>query len=197
VIPEPGGGTPGSLGTVGPMPIVPDEKDWTWVLDRVCPDCGFDTHAVDRDDLAGRIGVTTAAWRAILERTDVHERPDDSTWSPLEYACHVRDVHRVYAGRVGRMLTEDDPHYENWDQDATALEDRYAEQDPARVAGELAMAAGELGALFDGVEDAGWSRTGRRSDGASFTVDSIARYYLHDIEHHIWDVTGSLSTPSQ
>jgi carbon-monoxide dehydrogenase large subunit len=31
------------------MPIVPDDKDWTCVLERVCPECGFDTTAVDRD----------------------------------------------------------------------------------------------------------------------------------------------------
>lgn len=174
------------------MPIVPDAKDWTWVLERVCPECGFDTEEVDRDDLAGRIAITSAAWAQILAGPDARTRPDDRTWSPLEYACHVRDVHRVYAGRVGRMLSEDDPHYENWDQDATALADRYGEQDPVQVAGELTAAGEALGALFDSVTGNAWQRTGRRSDGATFTVDSIGRYYLHDIEHHIWDVTGSL-----
>jgi hypothetical protein len=170
------------------MPIVPDDKDWTWVLDRVCPDCGFDTGAVDRDDLAGRIDLTSAAWREVLNRPDAGQRPDEATWSPLEYACHVRDVHRVYAGRVARMLSEDDPYYENWDQDAAAVEDRYAEQDPAVVAHELSEAGAALGTLFAGVTGDGWDRTGRRSDGAAFTVDSIGRYYLHDIEHHLWDV---------
>jgi len=173
------------------MPIVPDDKDWTWVLERACPECGFDTAEVDRDDLAGRIAATSRGWAEVLERPDVRERPDGDTWSPLEYGCHVRDVHRVYAGRVGRMLDEDDPHYENWDQDASALQERYAEQDPTAVAGELAAAGDLLGELFAGVDGDGWDRTGRRSDGATFTVDSIARYYLHDIEHHLWDITGS------
>jgi hypothetical protein len=179
------------------MPIVPDEKDWTWVLDRVCPECGFDTGAVELADLAHRIDRTTAAWREVLRRPDVRTRPDEATWSPLEYACHVRDVHRVYAGRVARMLAEDDPFYENWDQDVTAVEDRYPEQDPAVVAEELAEAGAALGALFAGVEGDGWARPGRRSDGASFTVDSIGRYYLHDIEHHLWDVTGSRPSPQR
>lgn len=176
------------------MPIVPDDKDWTWVLDRVCPDCGFSTAEVDRDDLAGRIEATSQAWTAILAGADVRQRPDEATWSPLEYACHVRDVHEVYAGRVGRMLAEDDPHYANWDQDATAIDERYGEQDPAIVAGEVAAAGAALGAIFAGVVGDQWERTGQRSDGASFTIDSISRYYLHDIEHHIWDVTGSLPT---
>ncbi|WP_458689292.1 hypothetical protein [Nocardia tengchongensis] len=27
------------------MPIVPDAKDWTWVLERTCAECGFDSMA--------------------------------------------------------------------------------------------------------------------------------------------------------
>jgi len=47
-----------------------------------------------------------------------------------------------------------------------------------------------MAAAFDAVRGAQWERTGVRSDGAFFTVDSFARYFLHDIEHHLWDVTG-------
>ena len=27
-------------------PITPDTKDWTWVLERPCPECGFDPATV-------------------------------------------------------------------------------------------------------------------------------------------------------
>ncbi len=63
--------------------------------------------------------------------------PTTSTWSPLEYACHVRDVFRIFDARLGLMLTEDDPTFANWDQDVTAVDDAYGEQDPATVAAEL------------------------------------------------------------
>src|SRR4051794_791858 len=33
-------------GAVTPEPVEPDTKDWTWVLDRPCPECGFDPAAV-------------------------------------------------------------------------------------------------------------------------------------------------------
>jgi hypothetical protein len=86
------------------------------------------------------------------------------------------------------MLTEDGPQYANWDQDATAIADRYGEQDPDLVAGELVAAAAQVAERFDGVRGEQWSRTGARSDGAHFTVESFARYFIHDPIHHLWDV---------
>lgn len=38
------------------------------------------------------------------------------------------------------------------------------------------------------VREPQWDRTGHRSDGSSFTVDSFARYLLHDPIHHLDDV---------
>jgi hypothetical protein len=94
------------------------------------------------------------------------------------------------------MLFEDDPLFANWDQDATALEDRYDLADPVVVSAELALAAERLADAFDAVGPQRWERTGRRSDGASFTVDSFSRYLIHDPIHHIWDVTADLGPPA-
>jgi hypothetical protein len=43
---------------------------------------------------------------------------------------------------------------------------------------------------FAGVTGGQWQRTGRRSDGASFTVETFTRYFIHDPVHHLHDVTG-------
>jgi hypothetical protein len=171
------------------MPILPDTKNWTWVIDRPCPECGYDAADYSDADIADAILANARSWPDVLARTDVRIRPNDSTWSALEYSAHVRDVLRVYLERVRLMLDTDDPLYPNWDQDATAVADRYNEQDPAEVSVELRDAAAALAAAFAGVSGDGWSRVGRRSDGASFTVSSISRYLLHDLEHHRWDVS--------
>ena len=34
-----------------------------------------------------------------------------------------------------------------------------------------------------------WERTGRRSNGDLFTVQTLGVYHLHDVTHHLWDVT--------
>lgn len=175
------------------MAIVPETKDWTWVLERACPDCGFDPPAVDRADVARLLRENAAAWRPLLDRADAVVRPDDATWSAVEYACHVRDVFVLFERRLGWMLTQDDPTFPNWDQDVTAVEDRYDQQVAADVVPALEAAGTVLADAFDALADdaaAGdqWDRTGNRSDGARFTVESFARYLLHDPVHHLWDV---------
>lgn len=172
------------------MPIVPDTKDWTWVIDRPCPECGFDPAGLEPAAVASRLRTNAAAWPAVLERPGVRIRPDDATWSPLEYAAHVRDVFRLYRQRLALMLEQDDPVYPNWDQDETAVAERYNEQDPRAVASELVDAAAALAEDFDALQAGQWQRRGRRSDGASFTVQTFATYLVHDAEHHRWDVRG-------
>jgi DinB superfamily len=173
--------------------IVPDDKDWTWVLTRACPDCGFDPATVHPTGVAGRIRRDAAAWVTRLAQPEVRVRPAPGVWSHLEYGCHVRDVHRIFDHRVQLMLTETDPQFPNWDQDATAIAEDYGSQDPAVVAGELCEAATTVADRYDRVPDDDWDRRGLRSNGSEFTVATIAVYHLHDIVHHAWDVSGRIS----
>lgn len=176
------------------MPIVPDVKNWTWVIERACPDCGFDPAAIGYEDVPPRTREVASRFAEVLARPDAGVRPDDSTWSPLEYGAHVRDVCRLFDVRLQQMLrgTADDtvPRFANWDQDETAVTDHYGQQDPARVATELTAAAAAVAHAFESVLPAERDRRGERSDGATFTVDSFARYFLHDLVHHVHDVRG-------
>ena len=173
--------------------IPPDAKDWTWVMTRPCPDCGFDPATLRHDDVAGRIMRSATGWGEVLARPDAGERPDERTWSALEYGCHVRDVHRIMRARLALMLTYDETtadgaEFANWDQDATAVDQRYAEQDPAAVAQEIYSAATEFASAYGAVQDGQWHRRGLRSNGSAFTVESFAAYALHDLEHHRADL---------
>ena len=172
------------------MPIVPEDKDWTWVLERPCDECGFDPHGFPLETLSQLILDTGGRWVPVLSRRGVATRPSDDQWSPLEYACHVRDVFRIYDYRLGLMLAEDDPLFPNWDQDASAVAERYGEQDPHTVLTEIVEAAAKVAHRFGKVGAADWTRPGRRSDNKNFTIESFARYFIHDPIHHLWDVGG-------
>lgn len=168
--------------------MLKDTKDWTWVLEKACPECGFDAGAVDVGSIAAAIRENAAFWAAALAREGVEQRPEPGVWSPVEYACHVRDVHRVFAERLALMLAEEDPLFANWDQDETAVADRYDLQTAPVVATELAVAAESAASAYERVVGEQWQRPGRRSNGSTFTVTTLGRYHLHDVVHHRWDL---------
>jgi len=168
-----------------------DTKDWTWVLEQRCGQCGFVAADLPRD----QIGATT---RGVIERFElflgdegVRERPRPDVWSTLEYACHLRDVGRIFGERLRLMLDEDGPRFPNWDQDETAQVDRYDQQDPVVVAVEMAVSLGALADAYDAVLPDQWDRPGHRSNGATFTVESLGRYMVHDLVHHVWDIEAT------
>lgn len=169
----------------------PDTKDWTWTLTRRCEQCGLAAGEVAVADVPERAFVAGEEWVAILRSSPaVGARPEPDVWSPLEYGAHVRDVYRLFDARIALMLVEDDPTFANWDQDETAITDRYAESDPEVVADELEEAALALVTRLRSLAPEQLERRGRRSDGSEFTVGSLAQYFLHDVIHHLWDVTG-------
>lgn len=168
----------------------PDTKDWTWVLEQPCDDCGFDAGSLAKESLSGLVQETADRWRAVLRRSDVAERPGRTVWSPLEYACHVRDVHRIFGDRLRLLIGVQDPAFPNWDQDAAAIEGAYAQQEPIAVERELTAASAEVAGIYAGVTGDEWQRSGTRSNGSRFTVESLGRYHLHDVVHHLYDVRG-------
>ncbi len=175
------------------MPITPDTKDWTWVLDRPCPECGFVGPDVVAAQVPAMVRRAAQAWHNVLASTaTVTPCPSEDRWSTLEYGCHVRDVFRIFQARLALMLIQADPQFPNWDQDKTAADGRYDRQDPADVAAQLREAAERLAVDLEQVPPQSRGRTGRRDDGARFTVDSFARYLIHDPIHHLHDVGAPL-----
>ncbi|MEO7068925.1 MAG: DinB family protein [Nostocoides sp.] len=168
--------------------ITPDDKDWTWTLQRACPDCGFAGSDVPGEQVVAQIGELTAPWADVLARVDVRERPRPGVWSPLEYGAHVRDVCLLFRERLALMLDDDAPQFANWDQDVAAVQGGYAVQDPTTIAIQLASAASGWGEAYAGVSADQWSRPGLRSNGSTFTVLTLGQYGLHDLAHHLWDV---------
>ena len=44
------------------MTITPDDKDWTWVIEERCPECGFDAGSVDARFVSNMLREATARW---------------------------------------------------------------------------------------------------------------------------------------
>jgi hypothetical protein len=112
-------------------------------------------------------------------------------WSPLEYACHVRDVLSLYDERIARVVAEERPTLAAMRRDEVASERSYNTQPPSAVLDALAGNAEALAARLDGLGEDDWSRAGIR-DGEELTVDWMARNVVHEGRHHLLDIGRGL-----
>lgn len=170
-------------------PARPDPTDWTVVIEEGCPQCGF-RPIRPLSEIAHRLSASIGRWQAVLDRPEVAVRPEPDVWSPLEYACHVLDINRVFTIRVEEMHSEDTPTFAEWDGELAAVAEDYNARDPRSVASDYEIAARRAAELFDSLEEDAWQRPGLRADGMRFTIATLADYWLHEVQHHLADVHG-------
>lgn len=120
------------------------------------------------------------------------QRPTTGVWSPLEYACHVRDVLLVQRERVLLARQVDRPTPAPMGRDARADLDGYAEQDPVSVARQL----GDAAELFENVLDRlgeDWDRTMiyNYPEPTERSLRWVAVHTLHELVHHRRDVEAA------
>lgn len=172
-----------------PERVPPETKDWTWVLQQRCPQCSLDAGALTLIEIPMVIRTQVQVWPVVLLRRDVAERPDPQVWSPLEYGAHTRDVLRLFQERLARMLAEDEPTLDDWDPNEAALQGGYHDLDADTVSAEILTEAETLATVVEELPEDAAERRGLRSDGAAFTVTTLMQYLVHDLVHHLWDVT--------
>lgn len=170
--------------------IIPDDKDWTVVLKEPCHECAQDVRSATPEDIVGQLPQKVDRLLSVLDRSTARERPDPARWSEQEYVVHVARMLQVMVHRLNLMLTEDDPVFPNWDQDQDAIEGNYNLLAPDRAATELRESATDFAARLQGISPHDYHRKGLRSNGAAFTIVSLAQYAWHDVVHHLWDVKG-------
>ncbi|HET8600142.1 MAG TPA: DinB family protein [Segeticoccus sp.] len=175
-----------------PGPVAPDRSDWTWVLDKRCPDCGFDASRVRPQELPTIVRDARPRFVAVLGRADVRDRPSANTWSALEYGGHVRDMSQVMTERLEQILAAGGElvQFADWDQNEAASTQQYWRADPVAVSRQLTESLDRAADLYAGPTEEQWAWPARRSDGTRFTAGTLAQYFLHELTHHLWDVRG-------
>ena len=161
-----------------------------------CEECGFSYESLSPADVPDTLRGFGKRYRIPLTRglkgedldALLRAHPLDDTWSALEYVCHVRDVFRVQAERIGHALVQDSFHAEPMRRDDLVHELAYDEQDPIEVADDLAANADALASVFEALSEAEWERTFVYHVEGERTLVWVAQHTVHEGEHHLLDV---------
>jgi DinB superfamily len=162
-----------------------------------CDDCEFAYDLTKASESGAAIVEGAASIARALRDTsiDVKARREPSTWSPLEYGCHLRDVLLVQRERVLAARREDCPSFPPMGRDERAEHDGYAEQDPARVAEQLNDAALMFANVLARLGPDDWDRKMiyNYPTVTERSMQWVAVHTEHEARHHLLDVNRQLT----
>jgi hypothetical protein len=159
--------------------------------DHVCGSCSLayaDLSVPVALELVHEVVDDLAEWLPGVPDPVLRRRATPSSWSPLEYACHLRDVLLTFAGRVHRGVVEDrpalDPMYADWRAERFA----YNAGSVTEVLTGMRVAAEGFAAEVADVPDDAWGRTVTRRPTELRTVRWLVRQAAHEAVHHRDDI---------
>jgi DinB superfamily len=162
-----------------------------------CSECGFVYDEVPVDEIPARLTSLGPDYRDRLVSGDppvarggLRNRPDLDVWTPLEYACHLRDLLEVQRARLALALTEECPTFAPMGREELVVIRRYDEQDPVVVADQIDGRTEALALAFGALDAAQWRRTAIYNwpAPAERSMAWMARHTVHEGEHHLGDI---------
>jgi hypothetical protein len=115
---------------------------------------------------------------------ELSAHPIPGKWSAREIVQHLADSEMNSAIRLRKLLTEDDPQIQGYDQEDYAARLRYNERDIAPALDALRGARATTGQLLDAMGDADWSRAGTHSESGRYTAEDWLRIYAAHAHNH-------------
>ena len=170
-----------------------DDPVPSWAGDR-CAECGFEYHLEQAESSGEAIVAATLDLAGRLVSGEVARRRSASVWSPLEYACHLRDVLLVQRERVLAARQMDRPSSNPMGRDERVEHEGYAEQDVGDVRRQLLDAAHLFANVLSRLDPAAWERTVMYNYPRALerSLRWVAVHTLHEVTHHSLDIRRQL-----
>lgn len=111
-------------------------------------------------------------------------RPLPGKWSAREIVQHLADSEMNSAIRLRKLLTEDDPQIQGYDQEHYATRLRYNERDIAPALDALRGARATTAQLIDAMTEEDWARAGTHSESGRYTAEDWLSIYAAHAHNH-------------
>jgi DinB superfamily len=138
-------------------------------------------------EIVKTLRATPVVVRVLVAEVDdarLRRRPAPGEWAIIEVVAHLADTEERALGRVRRMLAENDPELAPFDQEALAEERHYLDRDLEELT-RLEQLRREHLAVLEGLDGAGWERTGRHGEHGELTVELYETHVAAEEVDHL------------
>jgi hypothetical protein len=141
-----------------------------------------------RAEIIKTLRATPVVLRALVDGVDdarLRRRPAAGEWAIIEVVGHLADTEERALARVRRMLAEDDPELEPFDQEALAEERHYLELSLEEELARLEDLRRQHLAELEALDGSGWARTGRHGEHGELSVELYETHVAAEEVDHL------------
>ncbi len=125
-----------------------------------------------------------------LDDAQLDRRFDDpaslGTWSCRELVAHLADADLSLTFRIRRILAEDNPVLEPWDEQAFLDSGLYARIKPGASVATIYTLRVALAELLETLDEAQWNRRGLHQQFGEMTARRLVEITTWHLERHAW-----------
>jgi hypothetical protein len=110
--------------------------------------------------------------------------PIPGKWSAREIVHHLGDSETTSAGRLRKLLVEDNPTIQGYDQDKFATKLRYNERDMAPALEAFRSARETTGQLLELMNEDDWKRAGTHTESGPYSMQDWLKIYAAHAHNH-------------
>lgn len=132
--------------------------------------------------------------RLIADRSadELRQAAHDGGWGAVELLAHMQDWEEITHERVWRILEEDRPELQEYDDSLWAIEHDYGNQDAHQVFGHIAELRQDLIERLRGLDDSEWQREAFLSTDGDVTLMWLMSNLNRQDENHLAEVREAL-----
>ena len=149
-----------------------------------------------RGEILKTLRATPVVLRALVDGVDdarLRRRPAPREWAIIEVVGHLADTEERALGRVRRLLAEDTPYLEPFDQEALAEQRRYLDDlDLNQELARLEQLRREHVAVLEALDAPGWQRTGRHGEHGEMSVELYETHVAAEEVDHLAQIARLL-----
>jgi hypothetical protein len=141
-----------------------------------------------RAEIIKTLRATPVVLRALVDGVDdarLRRRPAPGEWAIIEVVGHLADTEERALARVRRMLAEDEPELEPFDQEALAEERHYLELSLEEELARLEDLRRQHLAELEALDGSGWARTGRHGEHGELSVELYETHVAAEEVDHL------------
>ena len=132
-----------------------------------------------------------------LSEAELDARPAPGEWTPREVVHHLADSEMTSAIRLRRLLVEDAPLIQGYDEAAFARRLGYAERPIQAALDALAAARRTTAEILARMTDADWQRSGTHTESGRYSAEEWLQIYSAHAHDHAAQIRAAVAAATR